>query len=62
MFDDNEPRPGAQIVLGEDLYDCSVDELAERIDKLRAEITRVEAALVQKRHGLDSAAAFFGKS
>ena len=62
MFDDNEPRPKAQIVLGEDLYDLSIDELSERIERLRAEISRVEAALAQKRKGLDTAAAIFGKS
>ncbi len=62
MSDDDAPRPKPQIVLGEDLYACSVDELVERIDNLRAEIVRVEAALAQKRQGLEAAAAIFGKS
>lgn len=62
MFDEEKPRPKGEIVLGEDLYDFSVEELSERILALSEEITRVESAQVQKRQGLDAAAAIFGKS
>ncbi len=62
MFDEDEPVKKGQIILGEDLYDLSVEDLSERIEALRDEIKRVEAAKADKRKGLDAAAAIFGKS
>ena len=62
MFDEEKPRPKGEIVLGQDLYDFSVDELRERIAELQNEIKRVERACEEKRKGLDDAAAIFGKS
>ncbi len=62
MFEEEEPRPKGEIVMGEDLYDFSLEDLRERIAKLQAEIARVEQALGEKRSGLDAAAAIFGKS
>lgn len=49
----------AQHVLGEALDAFSVEELDERIAVLRAEIDRLEAAMVQKRASRDAAATFF---
>ncbi len=62
MFDEEKPKPKGEIILGEDLYDFSVEELSERILALEAEIKRVESARQEKRQGLDAAAAIFGKS
>ena len=62
MFDEEKPRPVGEIVLGEDLYDFSVEDLTKRIDALREEIARIEAARDEKRRGLDAASAIFGKS
>ena len=45
MEDDDRPRPkgdAASKLAGEDLSPYSQDELAERIELLKAEITRVE--------------------
>ena len=61
-MDADEVRPKGQFVLGEDLYDFSVADLEERLEILREEIARVEQAKLQKRQGLDAAAAIFGKS
>jgi uncharacterized small protein (DUF1192 family) len=62
MFDEEKPRPKGEIVLGQDLYDFSVEDLSERISDLQDEIKRVERAREEKRKGLDAAAAIFGKS
>jgi len=43
----------------EDLYDYSVFELDERIERLEAEIVRVKAARDQKKSGAAAAEAFF---
>lgn len=62
MFDEEKPTPKGRIILGEDLYDFSVEELSERISELQDEIKRVQNAREKKRKGLDAAAAIFGKS
>ncbi len=62
MFDEEKQSPKGEIVLGEDLYDFSVEDLSERISDLKEEIIRVQGARDKKRRGLDDAAAIFGKS
>ena len=47
-MDEERPRPAAGITVGADLSRLSEHELADRIDALRAEIARVEAALAAK--------------
>jgi uncharacterized small protein (DUF1192 family) len=47
--------------LGEDLAKLSLDELAERIEMLKAEIARLEEAIRAKRASVDVAASFFRK-
>ncbi|VAV97290.1 hypothetical protein MNBD_ALPHA06-1196 [hydrothermal vent metagenome] len=58
----DEPQAKKTTILGEDLYDFSVEELRERVILLREEIKRVEQASSQKTAGLDAANALFGKS
>jgi uncharacterized small protein (DUF1192 family) len=62
MFDE-EDRPKKKIahVLGEDLAALSIDELGERIEMLKAEIARLEAAVGAKKQSLGIAASFFKK-
>ena len=52
------PKPPAHTV-GEDLAVLSIDELGERIDVLRREIARIEAAIAGKRAGAAAADAVF---
>ena len=57
---DDEPRPATPgIVVGEDLARLSESELSARIEALRAEIERVEAALAVKEASRRAAASFF---
>jgi uncharacterized small protein (DUF1192 family) len=58
-MDDDIPkkRPGHEI--GQDLALLSIDELTDRIAVLKAEIARIEAALVAKRASRSSADQFF---
>ena len=58
---DLEPKPKPVITVGEDLSDVSVGELAERIEALRAEITRCEDAMKAKDAARLAADAVFGK-
>jgi uncharacterized small protein (DUF1192 family) len=58
---DLEPKPKPSIVVGSDLSDASLGELAERIEALRAEISRCEAAILAKGAARDAADAVFGK-
>ncbi len=62
VFDDNEVRKkkGAHEI-GEDLSALSMEELAERVALLQAEIVRLEAAAAAKRASASAAAAFFKK-
>ena len=65
MFEDAAPprRARGQLIaeLGkEDLDLYAVEELQERIDGLKGEIARVEAAMHKKRSGRAAADALFG--
>lgn len=59
MDDENDIRKKAQIVLGEDLYGASLDDLNFRISALKAEIDRTEAELAKKSSELSAADALF---
>ncbi|MEM7428985.1 MAG: DUF1192 domain-containing protein [Pseudomonadota bacterium] len=60
MFDEEErKKPAAEIVIGEDLSSISVDELAERITTLEAEISRIRAEIVSKQATRTTADNFF---
>ncbi len=54
-------KPPSQHVLGEPLDTLSVHELEERIQLLRAEIERLEAARARKGASRAAADAFFKK-
>jgi len=58
---DEEPAPKKKKPheIGEDLATLSVDELAGRIELLRAEITRLEGAVTHKRASAKIAGSFF---
>ncbi len=65
MFEEPAPprRPRGQVMAElarEDLDLYAVEELDERIDLLRAEIARVEAAKAKKQSGRAAADALFG--
>ena len=57
--DDDKPRKKITHEIGQDLYLLSVEELAERIALLKAEIERLEAASGKKRASKDAANNFF---
>ncbi|GJD50112.1 hypothetical protein OPKNFCMD_2849 [Methylobacterium crusticola] len=64
MFDDAEsrPRPQGQAaghVIGQDLAALSLADLDERVDLLRREIARLEAARRDKQASQDAAHAVF---
>lgn len=61
MFDDEAPRPKRDIVVGEDLYGLSVEELQERIARLEAEIERVGEELKTKKSGRAAAESVFSR-
>ena len=48
-WDDERPKPKKQIVVGDALTTLSVDELTERIEALKDEITRTEGELKAKK-------------
>lgn len=59
-MDDDRPRPlPTSIQPGADLTPLSVEEIEDRIALLRAEILRLEAALVGKRASRSAADAVF---
>jgi uncharacterized small protein (DUF1192 family) len=60
---DDEDRPKKKIVheIGQDLAVLSVGELNDRIQLLRDEIARLEAAVAGKKASRDVAAQFFKK-
>lgn len=60
--DDDEGQRPKGILVGEELYDCSVAELDERIETLKEEIERTRKVRAQKAGGLAAAEALFGKS
>ena len=57
--DDDRPRKKITHEIGQDLSLLSVEELAERIALLQAEIERLEAASAKKRASKDAANSFF---
>jgi uncharacterized small protein (DUF1192 family) len=57
--DDDKPRKKVTHEIGQDLSLLSVEELAERIALMRAEIERLEAAMSKKRASRDAANNFF---
>jgi len=57
---DETPRPSkASHELGQDLYALSIHELQERMEQLRAEITRLEAEIARKQAVKSAAADIF---
>ncbi|PHR54469.1 MAG: hypothetical protein COA47_15415 [Robiginitomaculum sp.] len=60
--DDDLPQQKKSPAVGDDLYDCSVAELKERIALFRGEIHRIEQIYAEKTAGLNEAEALFGKS
>ena len=56
---DELPKPKPKMVIGENLDEISLAELAQRIESLEAEITRVRAEIARKQAGKAAAAAFF---
>jgi len=58
---DDEERPKKKIAheVGEDLSRLSLDELAARVEVLKAEIARLEAAAAAKRASAEAASAVF---
>ena len=48
-FDDEPRKTGPAITVGAELGDLSVDELAERIVALKAEISRIETEIANKK-------------
>lgn len=58
-LDDLEPRRPKDHALGTDLTQMSVAELRELLERLRAEIARVEAALEAKEASRSAAQSVF---
>jgi len=59
VFEDDRPKKKPVHEIGQDLSLLSVEELAERIDALKAEIARLEASIAAKRASRSSADQFF---
>ena len=59
LFDDEPVKKPSQHVVGCDLSLLSVDELNERIQQLKGEITRLEAEREKKSSGKQAAEALF---
>jgi uncharacterized small protein (DUF1192 family) len=57
--EDDKPKKKITHDIGQDLSLLSVFELNERIDLLKEEIGRLEAAVAAKSSAKDAAAAFF---
>ena len=57
--DDDKPRKKVTHEIGQDLSLLSVEELAERIALMNAEIERLQVAMAKKRASKDAAAGFF---
>jgi len=57
--DEDAPKKKRKHEIGEDLSTLSLDELAERIALLQAEIARIESAISAKKASADVAASFF---
>jgi len=59
IFEEEAPKKKRAHEIGEDLSKLSLDELAERVELLKAEIARIEAAGETKRASAKVAATFF---
>jgi uncharacterized small protein (DUF1192 family) len=60
LFEEELPKKKrAAHEIGEDLAKLSLEELAERIALLRAEIDRLQAAIAEKRASVQAAESFF---
>ena len=57
--DDRPAKKPLAHQIGEDLAALSLDDLAERVRLLKAEIGRLESAMASKRLSKDKAASFF---
>ena len=57
--DDDKPRKKIAHEIGQELSLLSVEELAERIALMNAEIERLQAAMTKKRASKDAANSFF---
>ena len=63
MFDDLEPtaKNPNSILLGEDVYTLSLDDLDERVALLQGEIDRLTTIRKEKAQSMNAAEAFFKK-
>ena len=59
VFEDDRPKKKPVHEIGQDLSLLSVEELAERIEALKAEVARLEATIAAKRASRSSADQFF---
>ena len=59
LMDDDEPKKTPVHEIGQDLSLLSVDELHERIEMLRSEITRLETEAGSKDASKSAAESFF---
>ena len=59
VLDEELPKKKKPHEIGEELAALSLDELDERIELLRGEILRIEAAIKSKRASATAADAFF---
>lgn len=59
LFGDDPVQKQRIVSVGDDLYGVSVSELAQRIDILKAEIERTQAALAKKQVELSEAETLF---
>ena len=57
--DDNKPKKKVSHEIGQDLSLLSVEELADRIALLNAEIARLQSSMTLKRATRDAADRFF---
>jgi uncharacterized small protein (DUF1192 family) len=59
LFEEDAPKKKLAHEIGEDLSKLSLDELAARVELLKTEIARLEAAAEAKRASAAVAASFF---
>ena len=59
LFDDDNIKPKTDHIVGRDLSQLSVDDLAERIVALEAEIERLKQEKDKKASGIKAAEALF---
>ena len=59
IFEEEAPKKKRVHEIGEDLSKLSLDELAARVDLLKAEIARLEEAAATKKASAEVAKSFF---